>query len=75
MTEKPDLFLFDQQVREEGFLTVCGVDEAGRGPLAGSVVAAAVILPPKEELLEKCPLLAGLNEFQKAFRKEERSFV
>ena len=48
MTEKPDLFLFDQQVREEGFLTVCGVDEAGRGPLAGSVVAAAVILPPKE---------------------------
>lgn len=31
MTEKPDLFLFDQQVREEGFLTVCGVDEAGRG--------------------------------------------
>lgn len=42
MTEKPDLFLFDQQVREEGFLAVCGVDEAGRGPLAGSVVAAAL---------------------------------
>ena len=33
MTEKPDLFLFDQQVREEGFLTVCGVDEAGRTAL------------------------------------------
>ena len=73
MTEKPDLFLFDQQVREEGFLTVCGVDEAGRGPLAGSVVAAAVILPPKEELMEKCPLLAGLNDSKKL--SEERSLV
>ena len=70
MTEKPDLFLFDQQVREEGFLAVCGVDEAGRGPLAGSVVAAAVILPPKEDLLEKCPLLAGLNDSKKLSEKK-----
>ena len=30
----------------EGYTTVCGVDEAGRGPLAGPVCAAAVILPP-----------------------------
>ena len=29
-----------------GFRTICGVDEAGRGPLAGPVCAAAVILPP-----------------------------
>ena len=48
MTEQIDLFLFDQQVHEQGFALVCGVDEAGRGPLAGPVVAAAVILPPKE---------------------------
>ena len=73
MTEKPDLFLFDQQVREEGFLTVCGVDEAGRGPLAGSVVAAAVILPPKEELMEKCPLLAGLNDSKKLSEKKREA--
>lgn len=73
MTEKPDLFLFDQQVREEGFLTVCGVDEAGRGPLAGSVVAAAVILPPKEDLLEKCPLLAGLNDSKKLSEKKREA--
>lgn len=73
MTEKPDLFLFDQQVREEGFLAVCGVDEAGRGPLAGSVVAAAVILPPKEDLLEKCPLLAGLNDSKKLSEKKREA--
>ena len=31
---------------EESTLTICGTDEAGRGPLAGPVVAAAVVLPP-----------------------------
>ena len=34
----------------EGYSRVCGIDEAGRGPLAGPVVAAAVILPPDFEL-------------------------
>ena len=36
---------FERQAHELGFSRVCGVDEAGRGPLAGPVVAAAVILP------------------------------
>lgn len=36
----------DESFRGKGFLTLAGVDEAGRGPLAGPVVAAAVILPP-----------------------------
>ena len=39
-------FQFERQAREQGFTAVCGVDEAGRGPLAGPVYAAAVILPP-----------------------------
>lgn len=73
MTEQIDLFLFDQQVHEQGFALVCGVDEAGRGPLAGPVVAAAVILPPKEELLEKCPLLAGLNDSKKLTEKKREA--
>ncbi|MCY0875331.1 MAG: ribonuclease HII [Firmicutes bacterium] len=38
-------FEFDQAVREESRKTIGGVDEAGRGPLAGPVVAAAVVLP------------------------------
>lgn len=40
-----------------GFLNICGVDEAGRGPLAGPVCAAAVILPEipllKESMIQK----------------------
>lgn len=36
---------FERQAHELGFSRVCGVDEAGRGPLAGPVVAAAVVLP------------------------------
>lgn len=37
---------FEESLRAAGFLSVAGVDEAGRGPLAGPVVVAAVILPP-----------------------------
>ena len=44
------LFAYDQSIREEGFPLLCGVDEAGRGPLAGPVYAAAVILPPDADL-------------------------
>ena len=41
---------FEQQARLRGYRAVAGVDEAGRGPLAGPVVAAAVILPDRFEL-------------------------
>lgn len=40
-----DTFSFERRLHQEGFVPVAGVDEAGRGPLAGPVVAAAVILP------------------------------
>lgn len=36
----------DLRARQAGFERICGVDEAGRGPLAGPVVAAAVVFPP-----------------------------
>lgn len=42
----PDLF-FEKKLVESGYKYIAGVDEAGRGPLAGPVVAAAVILPEK----------------------------
>ena len=41
---------FEKEIRAEGFKIVAGLDEAGRGPLAGPVVAAAVVLPSRIRL-------------------------
>lgn len=53
----------ENELRESGFRFVCGVDEAGRGPLCGPVVAAAVILPPDA-------LIDGLNDSKKLSPKK-----
>ena len=50
---------------EKGVKLICGVDEAGRGPLAGPVCAAAVILPPHIEI-------PGLNDSKKLTDKKRR---
>lgn len=50
---------------EKGIVTICGVDEAGRGPLAGPVCAAAVILPPYLEI-------PGLTDSKKLSDKRRR---
>ena len=50
---------------ENGIRIICGVDEAGRGPLAGPVCAAAVILPPNVEI-------PGLNDSKKLTDKRRR---
>lgn len=42
---KPDLWAFEKKAAEKGFSKIAGIDEAGRGPLAGPVVSAAVLLP------------------------------
>lgn len=47
-----DWLLYEKGAMEKGYTAVCGVDEAGRGPLAGPVYAAAVILPPGLEIPE-----------------------
>lgn len=69
MAEKshPDMS-FETAARASGFLYVAGVDEAGRGPLAGPVVAGAVILP---EHLEGLP---GLND-SKQLTAAKREFL
>jgi len=41
---EPDMYLYERWYKEKGYTLICGVDEAGRGPLAGPVYAAAVIL-------------------------------
>jgi ribonuclease HII len=46
-----DLGRYERGLREQGFHLIAGVDEAGRGALAGPLVAAAVILPPEFDLV------------------------
>lgn len=53
----------ENEKRKEGYLNICGCDEAGRGPLCGPVVAAAVILAPDTEI-------EGLNDSKKLSEKK-----
>ncbi|MGN0464440.1 MAG: ribonuclease HII [Acutalibacteraceae bacterium] len=57
---------FEKQAMARGFGTVCGVDEAGRGPLAGPVCAAAVILPLDCDI-------EGLNDSKKLTEKKREA--
>lgn len=61
-----ELWKYEHQCYDEGFEIVCGVDEAGRGPLAGPVCAAAVILPRDLEI-------EGLNDSKKLSDKRRRA--
>ena len=59
------LWEIEQACFAEGFSLICGVDEAGRGPLAGPVCAAAVILPPYLSI-------EGLNDSKKLSDRKRR---
>ena len=61
-----DLWEIETALRAEGIAPVCGVDEAGRGPLAGPVCAAAVILPPGLEI-------PGLDDSKKLSEKKREA--
>ena len=64
-----ELWTLENEIYDEGFRLLCGVDEAGRGPLAGPVCAAAVILP-------RGLALEGLNDSKKLTeKKREALFV
>ena len=54
---------FEHELKEKGYSLICGIDEAGRGPLAGPVFAAAVILPEGLETL-------GINDSKKLSEKK-----
>ena len=60
-----DMWKFEDEAAEKGYHVICGVDEAGRGPLAGPVCAAAVILPLHLEI-------PGLNDSKKLTDKKRR---
>ena len=63
-----NMWLYEQGLFDRGITLVCGVDEAGRGPLAGPVCAAAVILPPNLEI-------PGLNDSKKLSDKRRRELM
>ena len=63
--EPVDWFRYENEAKAEGFGVICGIDEAGRGPLAGPVCAAAVILP------EGC-IIDGVNDSKKLTEKKQR---
>ena len=60
-----DLFEYDKSVRNE-YAVICGIDEAGRGPLAGDVYAAAVILPNDV-------IIDGINDSKKLSEKKREA--
>lgn len=67
MSEK-NMWQIEDEWYARGVQTICGVDEAGRGPLAGPVCAAAVILPPHT-------VIPGLDDSKKLTDKRRRELV
>ncbi|MEY8310801.1 ribonuclease HII [Oscillospiraceae bacterium 42-9] len=61
-----DWYFHQREAQSLGYLRVCGIDEAGRGPLAGPVCAAAVILPDGLEI-------EGLNDSKKLTEKKREA--
>lgn len=61
-----ELWKYEHKYMEEGYSLFCGIDEAGRGPLAGPVCAAAVILPMDTEI-------EGLNDSKKLTAKKREA--
>lgn len=63
-----NMWEFEQKYYSQGIHMICGVDEAGRGPLAGPVCAAAVILPEHVDI-------PGLNDSKKLSDKRRRELM
>lgn len=58
---------FEEEIQAQGFRVIAGLDEAGRGPLAGPVVAAAVVLAPTKKM-------AGIDDSKKLSPKQREKF-
>lgn len=63
LKRQEEMWLFEKEINEQGYEFVCGIDEAGRGPLAGPVYAACVILP-------KGCVINGINDSKKLSEKK-----
>lgn len=63
LQQEIDLYRMEKSLTAQGYRYICGIDEAGRGPLAGPVVAAAVILPHDV-------VIEGINDSKKLTEKK-----
>lgn len=63
-----NMWAIEEELYAKGYTAICGVDEAGRGPLAGPVCAAAVILPPNM-------IIPGLDDSKKLSDKRRRELM
>ena len=63
LKRQEEMWFFEKEMNEKGYDYVCGIDEAGRGPLAGPVYAACVILP-------KDCVINGINDSKKLSEKK-----
>ena len=61
-----ELFEFEDQYTEKGYTAIAGIDEAGRGPLAGPVVAACAIMPLDD-------IIEGINDSKKLSEKKREA--
>lgn len=60
-----DLLKYERELTSKGYKRICGIDEAGRGPLAGPVVVAAVIMD-----LDEDKIIRGVNDSKKLSEKK-----
>ena len=68
MVDPKDLMTYENQLREKGYRYICGIDEVGRGPLAGPVTCTAVIMDLDD-------LIVGVNDSKKVSKgKREKLY-
>ena len=65
-----DLFTYEREYAKRGYFAVAGVDEVGRGPLAGPVVCAAVVLP-----IENAKRICGIDDSKKLSPKKRAALA
>lgn len=58
----------EKELHSKGFKYICGIDEAGRGPLAGPVAVAGVIMP-EDSMIE------GVNDSKKFQKRKEKNYM
>ena len=63
-----NLKIIENELHQKGFKNICGIDEAGRGPLAGPVVVAGVIMPADS-------MIEGVMTQKKYQRKKEKHYM